>query len=87
VLDIDNSFARKANDESIVWQRLDSAHWEAVLRDMIQQHVDATGSKWSASILEDWSRWRDHFWQVCPKEMVARLAHPLSDRTAVEAAE
>ncbi len=87
VLDINNNFSRKANGESILWQRLESAHWEGVLRDMIQQHVDATGSKWSASILEDWTHWREHFWQVCPKEMVSRLQHPLSDHTAVEAAE
>jgi glutamate synthase (NADPH/NADH) large chain len=29
VLDEDGSFAAHANPESIVWQRLDSAHWEA----------------------------------------------------------
>ncbi|RXR31116.1 glutamate synthase large subunit [Sphingobium fluviale] len=87
VLDDDGSFAAHANPESIVWQRLDSAHWGGVLRDLIEEHVERTGSKWSAALLEDWERRRGQFWQVCPKEMIARLAQPLSDRPEVEAAE
>ncbi|MEY4270803.1 MAG: Glutamate synthase large chain [Pseudomonadota bacterium] len=87
VLDVDGKFERRANADSIMWQRLDSDHWESVLRGLISEHASATSSKWSASILLDWDRWRDQFWQVCPKEMLSRLAHPLSDREAVAAAE
>ncbi len=87
VLDVDDSFESHANGESVVWQRLDSAHWEGVLRDLVEQHVAATSSKWSASVLDDWDRWRGRFWQVCPKEMISRLANPLSDTPEVEAAE
>ena len=82
VLDVDDSFERRANPESIVWQRLDSAHWESALRVLVEEHAAATGSKWSAEVLADWDRWRTRFWQVCPKEMIGRLAHPLSDRAA-----
>ncbi|MBD3747644.1 MAG: glutamate synthase large subunit [Sphingopyxis terrae] len=82
VLDVDDSFERRANPESIVWQRLDSAHWEGALRAHVEEHAAATGSKWSAEVLADWDRWRTRFWQVCPKEMIGRLAHPLSDRAA-----
>ncbi|WP_287940027.1 glutamate synthase large subunit [Sphingopyxis sp.] len=82
VLDVDDSFERRANPESIVWQRLDSAHWEGALRALVEEHASATGSKWSAEVLADWDRWRTRFWQVCPKEMIGRLAHPLSDRAA-----
>ncbi|MBN8805900.1 MAG: glutamate synthase large subunit, partial [Sphingopyxis terrae] len=82
VLDVDDSFERRANPESIVWQRLDSAHWEGALRALVEEHAAATGSKWSAEVLADWDRWRTRFWQVCPKEMIGRLAHPLSDRAA-----
>jgi len=87
VLDTDATFEQRANGESIIWQRLDSEHWEGVLRDLIEQHVAATGSKWSSAILDDWDRWCGQFWQVCPKEMVSRLSHPLSDTPEVEAAE
>jgi len=87
VLDVDDSFESRVNGESVVWQRLDSAHWEGVLRDLVEQHVAATSSKWSASVLDDWDRWQGRFWQVCPKEMISRLAIPLSDTPEVEAAE
>jgi glutamate synthase (NADPH/NADH) large chain len=87
ILDTDGQFERRANAESIVWQRLDSAHWEAVLKELVEDHAQATGSKWSNEVLADWDRWRGQFWQVCPKEMLSRLAHPLSDAAEVVAAE
>ena len=82
ILDTDDQFETRANSESIIWQRLDSAHWEGELKALIEEHADATGSKWSAEILADWDRWRDRFWQVCPKEMLSRIPHPLSDAGA-----
>ena len=88
ILDTDGLFERRANAESIVWQRIDSTHWEGVVKDLVEDHAKATGSKWSNEILADWDRWKDQFWQVCPKEMLSRLAHPLSDaEAAVVAAE
>ncbi len=72
------------NPDSIVWQRLASTYWETRLRALIAEHAVATGSRWSNSVLDDWDRWRGRFWQVCPKEMVSRLSHPLSDRTDTE---
>ena len=82
VLDEHDNFARRANPESIVWQRLDSAYWETRVRALIAEHAVSTDSKWSNTILDDWDRWRGHIWQVCPKEMLTRLEHPLSDTLA-----
>ena len=82
ILDEDGSFPSRANPESIIWQRLESTHWEAELKALIAQHAVATDSRWSNTILDDWDRWRRYFWQVCPKEMVNRVAHPLSDAPA-----
>jgi glutamate synthase (NADPH/NADH) large chain len=87
IYDRDDSFARRANPESITWQRLASAHWEGVLKDLIQRHADTTDSKWSRGLLEDWNRVVGRFWQVVPREMLERLTHPLDDRPAMEAAE
>src|SRR3546814_18897225 len=75
----DEQFERRANGESIVWQRLASGHWEAVLKELVEDHAKATGSKWSAEVLADWDRWRTRFWQVCPKEMLSRLTHSLNE--------
>ena len=87
VLDEDGSFERNANPESIIWQRLASAHWEAKLRGLIAEHAEATDSKWAHGILDDWNQWRDRFWQVVPKEMLNRLDVPLSDEPELVAAE
>ena len=87
VLDPDGRFAERANPDGIVWQRLVSAYWEAELKALVAEHAAATDSQWSNSILEDWERRRGEFWQVCPKEMLSRLEHPLSDTFASIAAE
>jgi glutamate synthase (NADPH/NADH) large chain len=87
VYDADASFERRANPETLTWNRLASGHWEAVLRALVIAHVKATDSKWAAGLLEDWERVRGSFWQVCPKEMVARLEHPLDDAEVLIAAE
>src|SRR3546814_15468360 len=69
ILDTDDQFERRANGESIVWQRLASGHWEAVLKELVEDHAKATGSKWSAEVLADWDRGRGRFRQVCPQDM------------------
>ncbi|RYY27442.1 MAG: glutamate synthase large subunit [Sphingomonadales bacterium] len=85
VYDEEASFESRANPENIVWQRLASSHWEAKLRGLIETHAETTDSKWSRGLLEDWDRSIGHFWQVVPKEMLTRLAHPLEDPIAVAA--
>jgi glutamate synthase (NADPH/NADH) large chain len=87
IYDPDASFESRANPESIVWQRLSSAHWEAKLRGLIEAHAEATDSKWSQGILEEWDSAIGHFWQIVPKEMLTRLSHPLDDSVEAVAAE
>ncbi len=83
IYDQDASFERNHNPENITLHRLGSAHWESVLKGLIAEHHAMTDSRWSAAILEDWDRAKQHFWQVVPKEMLTRLSHPLSDDAAV----
>ena len=87
VYDPTGTFARRANNDSIVWQRVASAHWEQVLLDLIRDHALATDSRWSKAIIEDWSRTIGDFWQVVPKEMLTRLPMPLRDEIEAVAAE
>ena len=87
VLDEDGRFERHANPDSIVWQRIASAHWEERARGLVEEHARRTDSKWAHTVLADWAHVRDRFWQVVPKEMLTRLTHPLDDRAAAEAAE
>jgi glutamate synthase (NADPH/NADH) large chain len=87
VFDRHDDFMRRVNTESVVVQRLASAHWEAVVKDLIAEHADETQSKWAAGLLAEWDRTRGRIWQVCPKEMVSRLPQPLDDSPALIAAE
>jgi len=87
VYDAGQSFERRANGDSIIWQRLSSAHWEATLKNLVRAHAAATDSVWSQGILDDWDRARDKFWQIVPKEMLDRLPHALDDSAELAAAE
>ena len=86
VHDGDGSFHRRANPDTIVWQRVAAAHWERVLHDLVREHAKVTDSKWSNGLLADWDRALGCFWQVVPKEMLTRLPQPLVE-PVLEAAE
>jgi glutamate synthase (NADPH/NADH) large chain len=82
VLDQHDRALPRINPESVVVQRLASAHWEGELKKLIGEHARETGSAFAKGLLREWDRVRDQFWQVCPKEMVSRIAHPLTDPVA-----
>jgi glutamate synthase (NADPH/NADH) large chain len=84
VYDPEGKFPERANGESLTWHRLASAHWEGVLKDLVAAHAEATDSKWSNGLLDDWDRTRRAFWQIVPREMLERLEAPIDDRTAPE---
>jgi len=66
------------NRESLVTCALTHPHWEAQVKALIERHVAETGSRKGAAILADWQAERGNFLQVCPREMLTHLAHPLS---------
>jgi glutamate synthase (NADPH) large chain len=80
VYDEADEFPRYVNPDSVIWQRIDSLHWERVVRDLIGEHVAETQSRFAQRLINDWALERDRFWQIVPKEMLSRLPQPLSDR-------
>lgn len=80
IYDADGSFATHVNDESVIFQRVQHPHWEGVLKEKITEHFQQTGSPRAEAILSGWEFELPKFQQVCPKEMVARLPHPLSNQ-------
>ena len=82
VYDSDETFAHAVNPDTLVYQRLASSHWEGVLKGLIAEHQRETQSKFAERLLVDWRLERKKFWQVVPKEMLARLDQPLSDAPA-----
>jgi glutamate synthase (NADPH/NADH) large chain len=77
VYDLEEDFEHRINGETVVYQRIETAHWEEVCRGLIEEHRAATQSNWAASILTDWEVERVRFWQIVPKEMIDRLEHPV----------
>jgi glutamate synthase (NADPH/NADH) large chain/glutamate synthase (ferredoxin) len=67
------------NLETLVTCTVSHPHWEAQLKSLIEAHAHETGSRKAIAILSNWSLERANFLQVCPKEMLPHLAHPLSD--------
>jgi glutamate synthase (NADPH/NADH) large chain len=87
VLDLADRFRGCVNPDSVVVQRLASPHWEEVLKKLVREHAHETGSAFAEGLLRDWERTRGQFWQVCPKEMIGRIDHPLqAEETAYERA-
>jgi glutamate synthase (NADPH/NADH) large chain len=86
VLDQEERFLKQVNGDSVLVQRLASPYWEGVLRSLVAEHAAETASRFAADVLRDWDMIRGQFWQVCPKEMLARLSQPLSAQGAAELA-
>jgi glutamate synthase (NADPH/NADH) large chain len=82
VHDPKNEFMIKVNPDSVVWERIGSSYWNDLLVTLIEEHVAETGSRHAKRLLDQWEIEKQNFWQVCPKEMLNRLKHPLSDRPA-----
>ena len=86
VYDEAGMFLQHLNDDSVTALRLASAYWERRLRELVEAHAGTTGSPLAERLLPNWEEARERFWQVCPKEMVDRLEHPLADLQAVAVA-
>jgi glutamate synthase (NADPH/NADH) large chain len=80
VYDKHKRLAQQINPESVIFQRIASRFWEDKLKALIAEHARETGSPRAQMILEGWDYELPHFQQVCPKEMVERLEHPLTDK-------
>jgi glutamate synthase (NADPH/NADH) large chain len=86
VYDADGTFERRINPESLLWRRLGHPHWEGVLRDLVARHVQETGSRFAARLLNEWATERDRFWHVVPKEFAKYLPVPMEQAPAAVAA-
>jgi glutamate synthase (NADPH/NADH) large chain len=82
VYDPDEVLPLRINPQSVVFQRLESDHWEALVKALVEEHREETQSRFAQRLLIDWQRERGHFWQVVPREMLERLERPLSDSAA-----
>jgi len=87
VYDPDGTAQVLMNMETLVTCPVTVPHWEAELKGLIERHLAETGSRRAGTILQHWESERRHFVQVCPKEMLPHLAHPLTQEAAAVPAE
>ena len=77
VYDSDGTFADRINTDSVLFQRIETEHYEDVVLELIREHVAETQSRFADQLLADWELVRGRFWQIVPLEMVDRLEHPI----------
>ncbi|MDG1130133.1 MAG: glutamate synthase-related protein, partial [Paracoccaceae bacterium] len=70
--------AKMMNMETLVTCPVTVAYWEDQLKGLIERHLAETGSRRAADILQHWEQEVGHFVQVCPKEMLIHIPHPLT---------
>ncbi|CUH50000.1 glutamate synthase large subunit [Ruegeria atlantica] len=66
------------NMETLVTCPVTVDHWEDQLKSLIETHQAETNSRKAADILQHWEVEKTNFLQVCPKEMLNKLSHPLT---------
>jgi glutamate synthase (NADPH/NADH) large chain len=66
------------NVESLVTCKVEVSFWEEQLFSLIKMHHEETSSQKAGEILQHWDMEKYNFLQICPKEMLDKLPHPLS---------
>ena len=74
VLDVDGDFKRRCNLGMVDLEPLDQAEDIALVRDLIQRHVEITGSAYAAAILASWIDMQPRFVKVMPRDYKRVLA-------------
>jgi glutamate synthase (NADPH/NADH) large chain len=75
------------NMETLVTCPVTVDHWKSQLEDLLERHLEETGSRKVADILQHWDLEQANFVQVCPKEMLNKLPAPLGIEDAAVPAE
>jgi glutamate synthase (ferredoxin) len=83
ILDETGGLAERVNPEIVAVCALTTPEQEAVLKPLMEAHLEATGSSKAAAILADWPTWKARFKLLVPPSEKANLG--LAEREAVVA--
>ncbi len=86
IYDPTNEFENYVNAASVVWQKPETNYWKNYLKSLIEEHYKETNSQIAEKILKDFDDSIKKFIQVCPKEMLDKLSHPLSNNIKISKA-
>ena len=65
------------NHETLVTVPVSEGHYMAELETLLERHLEETGSRKAAAILQHWDEKKHKFLQVVPKEMLGKLDVPV----------
>ena len=86
IYDPENQAEEVMNMESIVTARVQVDYWKKELRSLVKKHAVETESRRAQEILRNWDIEVNNFIQICPKEMLNKISHPISfDKGAIPA--
>ena len=71
-------FEKKVNLESVILQKVETDHWVGLLKKLVLEHFEETGSELSKKIIRNFEEEVKNFFQVCPKEMINKLENPIT---------
>jgi len=66
ILDEDNALLPKVNKEIVKIQRVTATVGQMQLKNLIEAHVEKTGSSKGSAILKEWDTYLPLFWQLVP---------------------
>ena len=84
IYDKSREFEKKVNPESVIWQEVETEYWTKFLKELVSEHFEETGSVLSKDIINNFKEEVKNFVQVCPKEMIDKLQHPISLKTKIK---
>ncbi|MFV0292182.1 MAG: glutamate synthase large subunit [Paracoccus sp. (in: a-proteobacteria)] len=67
------------NADTLVTCPVTVVHWEDQLKSLVIRHAKETNSVRAREILDNWDLEKTNFLQVCPKEMLSLLKHPIAE--------
>ncbi|MEX0970282.1 MAG: glutamate synthase large subunit [Paracoccaceae bacterium] len=82
VYDPNGAITARMNHDNIIAQPVQASYYAQQLHALVSQHFDETRSPRAEELLLDWANALKDFVQIVPKEMLARLSHPLDDNAA-----
>ena len=76
--DPDDQARTLMNHETLVTVAVNEGHYMAELEGLLERHLEETGSRKAAAILQHWDEKKHHFLQLVPREMLDKLDVPIN---------
>ncbi|SNB65173.1 glutamate synthase (NADPH) large subunit [Arboricoccus pini] len=78
VYDSQGNFGRLVNTDMVVYHRLEVPHYIEILKKVIAEHAEASGSARASKLLHDWDLELPKFWHVVPRELLDKMPVPVT---------